>query len=164
MRHIGIVMSFDHAKGSGVIQPENGGGMLRFVRSGIYRDQRVRPVAGQRLTYELSDTGGEVSALNLQNVRSHMPNDTGPSSNRLGDRMSRIQRCDAAFDELCEQRDDVAIQVSLASEAQPADLVRLSTLEARMKALDRQISNYRPAEALGSQSYWLERSDRHRSR
>lgn len=61
--------------------------------------------------------------------------------------MNRTQKTDPAFDDLCEQRDHLAIQVSLAWDAQPADLVRLSELQRRLKALDLRISSYRPAEA-----------------
>ena len=68
MRHIGIVTSFNHSTGSGFIQPECGGDHLSFARSGIYRDRRIPPIAGQRLTYLLGDTRGEPCALDLQNV------------------------------------------------------------------------------------------------
>ena len=59
--------------------------------------------------------------------------------------MHRKQRSDAAFDDLCEQRDHVAIQVSLVWDAEPADLVRLSALQRELRALDRQIFNHKPA-------------------
>lgn len=59
--------------------------------------------------------------------------------------MHRKQRSDAAIDALCEQRDHVAIQVSLAWDADPADLVRLSALQRELRALDRQIFNHKPA-------------------
>lgn len=58
--------------------------------------------------------------------------------------MHRKQRLDAAFDDLCEQRDHVAIQVSLALDAEPTDLVRLSALQRELRALDRQIFNHTP--------------------
>ena len=60
--------------------------------------------------------------------------------------MHRKQRSDAAFDDLCEQRDHVAIQVSLAWDAEPADLVRLSALQRELRALDDQIFNHKPAD------------------
>ena len=59
--------------------------------------------------------------------------------------MHSKQRSDAAFDDLCEQRDHVAIQISLAWDAEPADLVRLSALQHELRALDRQIFNHKPA-------------------
>ena len=59
--------------------------------------------------------------------------------------MHRKQRSDAAFDDLCEQRDHVAIQVSLAWDAEPADLVRLSALQRELRALGAPISNPKPA-------------------
>ena len=68
MRHIGIVTSFDHSTGTGFIQPECGGDNLSFARSGIYQDRRIPPIAGQRLTYQLSDSGGHPRAVDLQNV------------------------------------------------------------------------------------------------
>lgn len=61
--------------------------------------------------------------------------------------MHRIQRLDAAFDALCEQRDHVAIQVSLAWDVEPTDLVRLSTLQSQLRALDRQTLSHKPAQA-----------------
>lgn len=64
--------------------------------------------------------------------------------------MHRKQRSDTAFDDLCEQRDHVAIQVSLAWDADPADLVRLSALQRELRALDRQIFNHKPADTTGS--------------
>ena len=68
MRQIGIVTSFDHSTGTGFIQPECGGDNLSFARSGIYQDRRIPPIAGQRLSYQLSVTRGEPCALDLQNV------------------------------------------------------------------------------------------------
>jgi len=59
--------------------------------------------------------------------------------------MHRKQRSDAAFDDLCDQRDHWAIQVSLASDIEPADLVRLSVLQRELRALDRKIFNHKPA-------------------
>ena len=61
--------------------------------------------------------------------------------------MHRKKRSNAAFDALCEQRDDVAIQVSLAWDAEPADLVRLSALQRKLRALDFEIFRYNPADA-----------------
>jgi hypothetical protein len=61
--------------------------------------------------------------------------------------MNRKQRSDPAFGELCEQRDHIAIQVSLAWDAQPADLVRLAELQRNLRACDLQIYNYRPTDA-----------------
>ena len=61
--------------------------------------------------------------------------------------MNRKQRSDPAFDELCEQRDHLAIQVSLAWDAEPADLVRLSELQRKLRACDLQIFNYKPTDA-----------------
>ena len=61
--------------------------------------------------------------------------------------MHRKQRTDAAFDALCEQRDDVAIQVSLAWDAQPADLVQLSALQRKLRAIDLEIFNHKSADA-----------------
>ena len=61
--------------------------------------------------------------------------------------MNRRQRSDPAFDELCEQRDHIAIQVSLAWDAEPADLVRLSELQRKLRTFDLQIFSYKPTDA-----------------
>ena len=61
--------------------------------------------------------------------------------------MSRKQLADAALDALCDQRDHVAIQVSLAWDAEPADLIRLSALQRRLRSLDEQILAHKPANA-----------------
>ena len=61
--------------------------------------------------------------------------------------MNRKQRSDPAFDHLCEQRDHLAIQVSLAWDAQPADLVRLSALQRKLSAVDQQIFDHKPTHA-----------------
>ena len=68
MKHRGTVRSFDHAKGRGLIEADSGGEYLVFERSGIYLDPRVRPVEGQRLTYELGASNGKRCAVNLCNV------------------------------------------------------------------------------------------------
>ena len=64
----------------------------------------------------------------------------------LGAHMNRRQRSDPAFDQLCEQRDHVAIQVSLAWDAQPADLIRLSALQQKLRLLDQQIFKHKPVD------------------
>ena len=61
--------------------------------------------------------------------------------------MNRKVRSDPALDELCERRDHVAIQVSLAWDAHPADLIRLSALQRELKAIDLQIFRYKSADA-----------------
>ena len=68
MKHLGTVKSFNEAKGRGLIKPDSGGEQLIFERSGIYLDCRVPPVAGQRLTYQLSTVDGQRCAVNLGNV------------------------------------------------------------------------------------------------
>jgi cold shock CspA family protein len=68
MKHLGTVRSFDEGKGRGLIKPDSGAEFLIFERSGIYRDRRVPPVAGQRLTYQLATIDGQRCAVELGNV------------------------------------------------------------------------------------------------
>lgn len=68
MKHLGTVKSFDEAKGRGWIKPDSGAEFLIFERSGIYRDHRVPPVEGQRLTYQLDTVDGQRRAVNLGNI------------------------------------------------------------------------------------------------
>jgi cold shock CspA family protein len=68
MTYYGTVESFDETKGHGFIKPENTGGHIGFERSAIAGEDKTSPQVGKRLSYELSDTGGESSAINLKNA------------------------------------------------------------------------------------------------
>ena len=57
-----------------------------------------------------------------------------------------MYRPDPELTRLNEERDHAAIQVSLAWDASPPDLVRLSSLQRKLDSLDVQIHRFRPAE------------------
>jgi len=61
--------------------------------------------------------------------------------------MSRIARTDAALDALNDEREHLAIQVSLLADAEIPEPARLAVLRDRLAMLERRISNYRPADA-----------------
>jgi hypothetical protein len=62
-------------------------------------------------------------------------------------KVHRAGRADAALTALNEQRDHIAIKVSLAWDADPPDLIRLAALQRELEGVERRIHNYRPAEA-----------------
>ena len=68
VKHLGTVRSFDETKGRGLIKPDSGADYLIFERSGIYQNRQVRPIEGQRLTYQLGMIDGQRCAVNLGNV------------------------------------------------------------------------------------------------
>lgn len=68
MRLGGTVKSFNPAIGRGLIEADSGGEYLVFERSGIYFNPQVRPLVGQRLTYELGTVRGERQAVKLGNA------------------------------------------------------------------------------------------------
>lgn len=59
----------------------------------------------------------------------------------------RLPRKDEALDALNDERDHLAIQVSLAADAHTPDPLRLSALRQRLTALELRIQNYRPVQA-----------------
>jgi len=61
--------------------------------------------------------------------------------------MARTSRPDAAFDALNEEREHLAIQLSLAAEAESSDAARLAALRDRLAMLERRIDNYKPTDA-----------------
>jgi hypothetical protein len=61
--------------------------------------------------------------------------------------MSRNSRPDSALDALNEEREDLAIQVSLLADAEIPEPARLAILRDKLFNLERRISNHRPAEA-----------------
>ena len=66
---LGIVQSFDKAKGFGLIRPEAGGEALRFENSAIKWNRSDSPTAEQRLTYELGTSAdGKPCAVNLNSI------------------------------------------------------------------------------------------------
>ena len=69
MKHFGTVESFDETKGHGLIKPEETGKQsIAFEKSAISWENKTPPPIGKRLSYEVSETNGEKSAINLQNV------------------------------------------------------------------------------------------------
>jgi cold shock CspA family protein len=68
MKLFGTVESFDETKGQGLIKPETSGKTIRFEKSAISPENKTPFTVGKRLSYELSETGGETRAVNLQNA------------------------------------------------------------------------------------------------
>jgi len=59
----------------------------------------------------------------------------------------RLPRTDEALNALNDERDHLAIQISLAADADAPDSMRLSALRQKLTSLELKIHNYRPAEA-----------------
>ena len=59
----------------------------------------------------------------------------------------RLPRTDHALDALNDERDHLAIQISLATDAETPDPMRLAALRQKMTNLEIRIQNYRPAGA-----------------
>ena len=59
----------------------------------------------------------------------------------------RVPRKDEALDALNDERDHLAIQISLAAHADEPDSLRLSALRQRLTSLELKIHNHRPADA-----------------
>ena len=57
----------------------------------------------------------------------------------------RLPRSDAALDALNEERDHLAIQISLVDNAERPDPVRLAALRQALVLLERRISFHKPA-------------------
>jgi cold shock CspA family protein len=69
MKHFGTVESFDETKGSGLIKPEETGrSAIAFEKSAISWENKTPPPVGKRLSYEVAETNGQKSAINLQNA------------------------------------------------------------------------------------------------
>ena len=58
--------------------------------------------------------------------------------------MHRLSRTDFKLDRLNEQREQLAIEISLLREAEVADPERLSTLENELAAVETSIKQHRP--------------------
>ena len=61
--------------------------------------------------------------------------------------MNRLTRTDAALNALNEERDHLAIQISLLDDGATPDPERLTALRRKLDTLEQRISHYRPAEA-----------------
>ena len=57
--------------------------------------------------------------------------------------MNRLSRTDKELDALNEERDHVAIQISLLRESENPDAARLSTLELKLASLELSISRWK---------------------
>jgi len=62
--------------------------------------------------------------------------------------MSRLARPDPTLEALNDERDQLSIQISLLADAETPDPARLAVLRARLDAVQRRISGYRPVEAV----------------
>lgn len=60
--------------------------------------------------------------------------------------MHRKPKADVLLDRLSDERDHVAIQLSLARDLEPSDQVRISALKSRLKAIEAEILRYKPEE------------------
>lgn len=56
----------------------------------------------------------------------------------------RLVRNDAGLNALNDERDHLAVQISLAANAEPPDPKRLSALRQKLAGLEARIANYRP--------------------
>lgn len=59
----------------------------------------------------------------------------------------RSVKTDSALDALNDERDHLAIQISLAADSEGLDMTRLSALRQKLARLELKIQNYRPATA-----------------
>ena len=59
----------------------------------------------------------------------------------------RLARPDATLDAMNDERDHLAIQISLLDDAETPNAARLAALRHSLIMLERRISQYRPAEA-----------------
>ena len=59
--------------------------------------------------------------------------------------MTRLARPDAALDALNDEREHLAIQVSLAADSESPDAARLAAMRDRLEMLERRISHHKPA-------------------
>jgi hypothetical protein len=59
----------------------------------------------------------------------------------------RTPRKDEALDALNDERDHLAIQISLAADAEAPDSLRLAALRQKMNVLESRIQHHRPAHA-----------------
>ena len=60
--------------------------------------------------------------------------------------MHRVARPDATLDAMNDERDHLAIQISLLDDAEAPNASRLAALRQTLIILERRISHYRPAE------------------
>jgi hypothetical protein len=61
--------------------------------------------------------------------------------------MNRAARTDAVLNALNEERDDLAIKISLLADAETPDTDRLAVLRQKLNMLEHRISRYRPEDA-----------------
>lgn len=60
--------------------------------------------------------------------------------------MHRVAHTDEALSRLRDERDHLAIQLSLAADGESRDVSRVDALERKLKAVERSITAYKPAE------------------
>jgi cold shock CspA family protein len=69
MKYFGTVKSFDTALGHGEINSEVTGNPIRFEVGAILWDEKIAPVIGQRLSYDVGQGADrQPTALNLQTI------------------------------------------------------------------------------------------------
>ena len=68
MKYFGTVTSYDPVKGNGELKQEVGGTDLPFEKTAFQWDKDVAPSIGQRLSYDLGQSGRAPCALNLQTI------------------------------------------------------------------------------------------------
>jgi cold shock CspA family protein len=69
MKNFGTVESFDETKNHGLIKPEEAGkSAIGFAKSAISWENQTPPPVGKRLSYEVAETNGEKTAINLQSA------------------------------------------------------------------------------------------------
>jgi cold shock CspA family protein len=68
MRYFGTVKSFDETKGHGSIQPDSGHEEIGFERTAVRWRRSADPTRGQRLSYEVRNSGGRTHAAKLRSI------------------------------------------------------------------------------------------------
>jgi cold shock CspA family protein len=69
MQNFGKVESYDNNTGKGLITPEIAGSKaLPFDRSAFGWSDKQAPTVGRRLSYEVSETNGDKSAIKLNHA------------------------------------------------------------------------------------------------
>ena len=68
MRYFGTVKSFDETMGDGSIQPDSGHQEIGFERGAVRWRRSADPKRGQRLSYEIRNSGSRTHAVKLRTI------------------------------------------------------------------------------------------------
>ena len=68
MRYLGTVKSFDETIGHGSIQSDSGQEEIGFERGAVRWRRSADPTLGQRLSYEIRNSGGRTQAVRLRTI------------------------------------------------------------------------------------------------